>query len=288
LTAAIYAARFRLRTMVVDSGHSRAGLIPRTQNYAGFPKGVSGFELLSRMREQAKRWGADVETGRVDGIERDGDGLVAVLGGGDRIAARAILLATGVTNRRPGIDDTLHAEAVARGFIRYCPICDGFEVTDKNIAVIGAGEKAVKEAAFLRAYTRRVTVVAATSEVFEPALQTQMSDLGMAALAGPPQDFRIEADRLTFDLKGERVGFDSVYVALGSDVHSKLAAEVGATLTSEGCVKVDAHQRTDAPFVYAAGDVVIGLDQISHAMGEAGVAATTIRNDLAAVRPLLR
>jgi thioredoxin reductase (NADPH) len=71
-------------------------------------------------------------------------------------------------------------------------------------------------------------------------------------------------------------------------VHSELAEGLGAALTDEGCIKVDAHQRTSCPNLYAAGDVVIGLDQISHAMGEAGVAATTIRNDLAAKQALYR
>ena len=84
------------------------------------------------------------------------------------------------------------------------------------------------------------------------------------------------------------MSFDTVYPALGSDIHSKLAAALGAVLTDEGCIKVDAHQRTSVPGLYAAGDVVVGLDQISHAMGEAGVAATTIRNDLATAKPMLR
>jgi len=82
--------------------------------------------------------------------------------------------------------------------------------------------------------------------------------------------------------------FDTVYPALGSDPHVLLAQAVGAALGEKGCITVDRHQRTNIPGVYAAGDVVIGLDQISHAMGEGGVAATTIRNDLAARTPLLR
>ena len=82
--------------------------------------------------------------------------------------------------------------------------------------------------------------------------------------------------------------FDSVYPALGSDTHTQLAEMVGARLGEDGCIGVDARQRTSVPGVYAAGDVVIGLDQISHAMGEGGVAATTIRNDLAKEAPLLR
>ena len=83
--------------------------------------------------------------------------------------------------------------------------------------------------------------------------------------------------------------FDSVYPALGSDIHSELAGQIGVALNGEtGCILVDSHQRTNVPGAYAAGDVVIGLDQISHAMGEGGVAATTISNDLAKIRPIKR
>jgi thioredoxin reductase (NADPH) len=82
--------------------------------------------------------------------------------------------------------------------------------------------------------------------------------------------------------------FASVYPALGSTVHSDLAAGLGAAVTSECCLKVDAHQRTSIDGLYAAGDVLSGLDQISHAMGEAGVAAMTIRNDLDARQPFRR
>jgi thioredoxin reductase (NADPH) len=75
---------------------------------------------------------------------------------------------------------------------------------------------------------------------------------------------------------------------MGSDVHSGLAAGLGADLTADGCIKVDHHQRTTVPGLYAAGDAVLGLDQISHAMDEAGVAATAVRNSLAEQQPLLR
>ncbi len=85
-----------------------------------------------------------------------------------------------------------------------------------------------------------------------------------------------------------RHDFDSIYPALGSDTHTLLAEMVGASLAGDACVKVDSHQRTGVVGLYAAGDVVLGLDQISHAMGQGGVAATTIRNDLAKVNPIRR
>ena len=82
--------------------------------------------------------------------------------------------------------------------------------------------------------------------------------------------------------------FDSVYPALGSTIRSSLAVAAGARATADGCLEVDDHQRTSIPGLFAAGDVVKGLDQISHAMGEAGVAATTIRNLLDERSPIRR
>ena len=103
---------------------------------------------------------------------------------------------------------------------------------------------------------------------------------------GPPMT--LDPLGLHLQFAGATKVFESVYPALGSMVHSDLAAALGAAVMAEGCLKVDAHQRTTIEGLYGAGDVVIGLDQIGHAMREAGVATTTIRNDLAPRRPLWR
>lgn len=289
LTAAIYLARFHLSIRVVDAGNSRAGWIPCSHNHAGFPDGVSGKELLRLMTEQAQKYGAKIECARVTRVERVEGGFEAEWGSGPE-RARTVLLATGVTNRRPPMDEDLHDEALARGLIRYCPICDGYEVTDKRVGVIGDDSHGVAEAVFLRGYTADVTLVAPDTEHRKLDAQDwdRLDEFGIAAVDGPVTDVRLEQDNIVLVTAGGEHQFDSVYPALGSDVHSSLADMIGVALAEDGCIKVDAHQRTSVPGVYAAGDVVKGLDQISHAMGEGGVAATTIRNDLAKERPLLR
>ena len=84
------------------------------------------------------------------------------------------------------------------------------------------------------------------------------------------------------------MSFDSMYPALGSVIRSGLAKKCGAKVTDDGCIEVSDHLETSVTGLFAAGDVVVGLDQISHAMGQAGVAATTIRNHLAEKMPLRR
>ncbi len=289
LTAAIYLARFHLSIRLFDSGTSRAALIPCTHNHAGFPDGISGQELLARMRAQAERYGAMMERERVTSIGGE-DGAFWI--GTDRGThpARTILLATGVVNLRPeGLTGALHDEALARGLLRYCPICDGYEVTDRRVGVIGTGSHGTAEALFLRGYTADLTLLSPHGDHdLDAACSAQLEAAGIARVAGPCGGFAIEGERIALDTGAGRMAFDSLYPAMGSHVRSELAAQAGAQRTDSECIVVDDHQRTSVPGLFAAGDVVIGLDQISHAMGAAGIAATAIRNHLAEARPLRR
>lgn len=288
LTAAIYLARFHLDVIVIDRGDSRASLIPRTRNHAGFPDGIAGPDLLARMRKQAVQYGARVIDGEVAKLDRDREGFVASAGS-TVIKARVVLIATGVSNIRPSMPDAVHDAALSEGLLRYCPVCDGFEVTDSRVAVIGTGERGVKEATFLRSYTADLTLIAPHGRHDLDAAQRHMLEsAGIAMVDGPCFDFVIESRGIGVVTPSGTEMFDTAYPALGSRIHSELAKQLGARTTEDGCMVVDSHQRTDVAGLYAAGDVVLGLDQISHAMGEGGVAATTIRNDLSEIKPLRR
>ena len=289
LTAAIYLTRFHLSIKLVDAGSSRASWIPCTHNHAGYPDGISGKELIERMKAQAQKYGAAIVAGRVTRLDRIDEGFKAEWGEGS-VVARKVLLATGVTNRRPPMDEELHDEALARGLIRYCPICDGYEVTDKAVGVIGDDSHGIAEAVFLRGFTTDITLIAPHAEhEFSAEDRARLEEYGIRTVDGPCSAVAAHDDCIVVDTADGHYTFDSVYPALGSDTHTELAEQVGAELSGEtGCIVVDSHQRTNVPGLYAAGDVVLGLDQIGHAMGEGGVAATTIRNDLAGKRPLLR
>ena len=290
LTAAIYLARFHLDILVVDGGKSRAASIPCTRNHAGYPEGIEGKELLRRMREQACKYGAKIETEFVTKLEHDAkDGLFTATWGSGCAVAQTVLLATGVSNRRPPMDEELHDDALARGLVRYCPICDGYEVTDKRVGVIGSDSHGVAEALFIRSYTADVTLIAPDKAMRLGADDhKKLRKAGIECVDGPAHAVATTGNCIVVDTAEGHYTFDSIYPALGSDTHVQLAEMVGADLSNDDCIRVDSHQRTSVPGLYAAGDVVIGLDQISHAMGEGGVAATTIRNDLGERRPLWR
>jgi thioredoxin reductase (NADPH) len=290
LTAAIYLARFHFDILIVDEGKSRASWIPCARNVSGFPDGIEGADLLQRMRDQACKYGAKIETERISKLELDGrtGQFTATWGSGSR-QAKTVLLATGVTNRRPPMDEDLHDNALARGLVRYCPICDGYEVTDKKVGVIGSDSHGVAEAVFIRSFTADVTLIAPDKALNLGREDRQnLKQAGIDCVDGPAQAVAIPNGCIVVDTAEGHYTFDSIYPALGSDTHTQLGEMVGAKLAEDGCFLCDDHQRTSVSGLYAAGDVVHGLDQISHAMGEGGVAATTIRNDLCAKQPRWR
>lgn len=279
LTAAIYLARYHRRVIVVDAGHSRARWIPTSHNHAGFPDGIAGDELLRRMREQAEKYGADIVTGQIKKLERSGDGFIAS-GEGLTLEARTVVLATGVENRRPPMDSETHRDALDRGLLRYCPVCDGYEASRQAIGVIGADSHGVAEALFLRTFSDDVTLI--PNESFELSTEDRatLDGAGVKACRSPLSDLVFD-DHATAHLKdGSAHRFNTIYPALGSDSNNALARQLGIDLSDDRCIKTDAKQRTSLAGVYAAGDIVMALDQISVSMGHAAIAATTLHNDL--------
>jgi thioredoxin reductase (NADPH) len=233
-------------------------------------------------------YGASIETGRVSRLDRIDGGFEAEWGSGS-VTARKVLLATGVTNRKPPMEEKLHDEALAQGLIRYCPVCDGYEVTDKKVGVIGSGSHGVAEAVFLRGFTEDITLIAPDrAHDLSAEDRGRIKAFGITCVDGPCEAVAAAGKCITIATPNGDYVFDSVYPALGSDTHTELAKQVGARIAEDGTLPVDSHQRTTVPGLYAAGDVVLGLDQISHAMGEGGVAATTMRNDLAKEKPIIR
>ncbi len=279
LTAAIYLGRFRRRFLVVDGGESRLGLIPVTHNHPGFPNGVEGRALLSRMKTQAERYGAAVLTEAVAALRREGEMFVAVAG--DRtLRARYVILATGVEDRAATPD---FAGAIQKALIRICPICDGYEVIGQDIAVIGSGVHGAREALFLRDYGRRVTLLnAGPRDDLDGDIQRQLAGAAIEVIDAEVGCVFRDADQsITLVLSdGRRLGFGAVYSALGTTPRTQLTARLDLKTNETGCVVVDDHQRTSVDGLYAAGDLVRGLNQISVAEAEAAIAATDIHNRL--------
>lgn len=282
LTAAIYLARYHRKVVVIDRGGSRASLIPTSHNHAGYPQGIHGEDLLKAMREQAAQYGAELRSGDVDSIRAQAPGW-HLTGEGLDLTARTVLFATGTVNRYPDIPRDVHDAALAAGRLRYCPVCDAYEATGQRIAVVGAESHGVAEALFLRNYSDRITLYT----MIECELhEKDRADLAKAGVKWDPRPIA------TYDFSGDtvRLGFadgsfdeaDTLYPALGSDPNDKLIRQLGLRTSADDCILTDSHQRLGLDGLYGAGDIVSGLDQISVAMGQAAIAATTLHNDLRA------
>jgi len=279
LTAAIYLARYRRKVLVVDSGKSRAAWIPKTHNYPGFEDGISGKALLAKLREQAEEYGAELRQGKVEKLEQARDGFVATVDG-KTVAARRVLMATGIVDETPDLPGL--RDAVYEGSLRFCPICDGYEVRDQKIAVLGNIATGWRKAIFLRTYSKDVTLVC----IDDPAKASKecLRELKDASVY-LPQERAVDVDRSGENIvvllqSGERLEFDTLYPALGCETRSKLVTDLGAKTNDTGNLLVNDCQLTSIKGIYAAGDVVSDLHQISVGIGHAAIAATKIHNEL--------
>lgn len=280
LTAALYLRRFHRDVLVCDAGHSRAAWIPRSHNYPGFPDGIAGTELLARLREQVAQHGGELRPVTVTGLRRlEGGGFEGDLDG-HPVRARTVLLATGVVDRAPPVPGS---EALRQqGLMRQCPVCDGYEYTDRRIGIIGGGAHGAREALFLGNFSAHVTlVVHSDADEVDAALRSELAARAVHVLPGPVLRLAPRpGSRVLMCREGGEEVYDVVYSALGTRVRSNLALNLGAAADPDGCLEVDAHLQTRIDGLYAAGDVVASLSQLAVATGQAAIAATAIHNRL--------
>ena len=278
LVTALYLLRFRRSVLIADRGDSRAAYIPRSHNFPGFPDGIGGKDLLALLHQQVERYGRPAWGGEVLRVEKH-DRIWRVVMQDSVCRARRIVFATGVTDRWPPMQNA--KAAIDRGVLRFCPICDGFEAKDKRVAVIGDDDHAAREAMFLRTYSVSVSLLS-DGRSLSPETRLTLTREGVALAAIQPESLRFERDAIwAADPAGAALApFDVAYSALGNEPQTQLLATLGVTLDAGGCIGVDAHQQTSISGLYAAGDAVRGLDQLSVAAGEAAIAATAVHNSL--------
>jgi thioredoxin reductase (NADPH) len=284
LTALTYLARFHRRVVALGARGPRPRLllIDRSYNLPGYPDGIPGAVLLKRLREQAEEMGGEVRDAvsrRVDG--QDGDFTVSVEEG-PPLRARKVLLAMGVCDREPDIPGV--ARHVGH-FLRYCPVCDGFEHTGKRLGILGSGPSVARHALFLRTFSDRIAVFLHGESpetlgryaglldrrgigVHTPRVIRMMEANGDPASAYPGCGVGLE--------DGSEHPLAVLYSALGCDVNLGPVRHLPLRLDDEGYVITDGNQVTSVPGIYAAGDLVSDINQISVAFGQAAVAAVRL------------
>lgn len=272
LTAALYLYRFLRKVTLVDHGQSRALAIEKTRNYPGHPQGISGPGLLRLMREQLVDGQVEFVHAEVNALRRQSQGGFAAEWGSHTRLFSTVLLATGVVDlvpTLPGID-----EVQQNGLLRQCPVCDGYEHRAQRIVVLGDGLHAEREAAFIAHYSPHVTQIglAMPSGSISGSRKTASVAVGVEVSAAGGVRVR------TSD--GRQLDFDVAYSAMSVEPRSQLGRALGAEVDATGSLVADSHGATAVHGLYAAGDVVPGLDQLVVAAAQGARAATAIHNML--------
>jgi thioredoxin reductase (NADPH) len=262
LTAAIYTARANLNPLVFE-GYAPGGQLTvahEVENYPGFPDSVSGLELMERFSKQAERFGARFRTEAVGEVKMR-DGYFDVAGSGERIETKTLIIATGAAARRLPIPT--EPKFYGRG-VSGCATCDGAFFRDKTVLVVGGGNTAMQDAAFLTRFASKVTVVhrrdhfRATSLEFDKAKKNPKIEwmipwiveeiLGESLVTGAVLKNPVTAER-------REIACDGIFVAIGHDPQTEVFKALVET-DEQGFIKVKAGStRTSTPGVFACGDV---------------------------------
>ncbi|MCE6997084.1 thioredoxin-disulfide reductase [Saccharothrix sp. S26] len=264
-TAAVYAARAQLEPLVFEGSQYGGALMTTTEveNYPGFRDGIMGPDLMEQMREQAKRFGAELRAEDVEGVELDGP-VKYVTANGKRYAARAVILAMGAAARYLHVPG--EQELLGRG-VSACATCDGFFFRDQDIAVIGGGDSAMEEATFLTKFARSVTIIHRREEFRASKIMLERARsnekikwlLNAEVVEVLGQDAGTVSGVRTRDTRTGEVTehpFTGFFVAIGHDPRSELV-KGQVELDGEGYVQVIGRTtHTNVDGVFAAGDLV--------------------------------
>jgi thioredoxin reductase (NADPH) len=267
-TAALYTSRANLSPLVVE-GFAWGGLLQQTtdvENYPGFPEGIMGPELMTKLREQAERFGATLLTDQVEKVELSGEvgGVHKVWVGDDEHRARTVILAMGAEHKKLGVpgEDELSGRGVS-----YCATCDAAFFRDAQTIIVGGGDSAMEEAIFLSKFASKVTVVHRRAEFRASKImldraraQENIELLTPYTIESfePGESGALSVAKLLDTETGERreIPITGAFIAIGHEPQSALV-EGQINLDGDGYVKVDGRStRTNKPGVFAAGDLV--------------------------------
>ncbi|KTC65830.1 thioredoxin reductase (plasmid) [Legionella adelaidensis] len=279
LTAAIYLARFCRNFAIFDTGKSRANLIPRSFNYPGYKNGISGKNILKKLKEQVSQYAIEIYKEQVIALEKENVFIIQTPS--QKLYAKTVLVATGIVDIEPDLPNI--PNAIERGLLRHCPICDIYEVRNKRIAVLAQDEKGFQTALFIRHFSAQVSLLTLGKKLhLTRDNKDKLHSNNIVLLENSLKKIVLKKNDIgTIYLKDfiEPLKFDTIYSALGTKNNNELALHLGAK-TQKGALIVDKHQETSIKGLYAAGDIVSDLNQLSVAQGQAAIAATAIHNAL--------
>ena len=287
LTAGIYAGRQGTKNLIIDRDLA-GGLgreVPEMENYPGFDN-ISGLELIEKMKAQATKNCDLREMEEVTEITKtDGEYRFTVKTSKDTYQSKAIILATGSSHRH--LEAKGEEEFKGKG-VSYCATCDGFFFAARDIIMVGGGNSALQEALYLKNLGANVTVVHRRDEFrAQKHLQNQIKEAEIPTILNATVEeikgeMLVESvvlkDTKTNELK--ELPINGIFISVGYIPHTELAKQLDINLDESGHIIIDKKQKTNVDYVYAIGDVCVGLKQWVVACGEGAVAATSAFEDL--------
>lgn len=287
LTAAIYAGRQGTKNLMIDrdlaGGIGRE--VPEMENYPGFDS-ISGLELIEKMKEQAIKNTELHEMEEVEEIiQNDGEYRFTVKTSKGEYQSKTVILATGSSHRH--LDAKGEEEFKGKG-VSYCATCDGFFFAGRDIIMVGGGNSALQEALYLKNLGANVTLIHRRDEFrAQKHLQNMIKEAGIKTILNATVEeikgeMLVESVILKDTKTGELTEYptNGVFISVGYIPHTELAAQLGVDLDESGHIITDKEQKTNVDYVYAIGDVCVGLKQWVVACGEGAVAATSAFHDL--------
>ncbi|MGB9812699.1 MAG: thioredoxin-disulfide reductase [Thermovenabulum sp.] len=282
LSAAIYGARARLDTVVVEKMYAggQAAITDRIENYPGFVEGIGGMELTEAMKMQAERFGAKFVNGEVQKIIPKEDGFEVVLKN-EQLKAKAVILAMGAEARKLMVKG--EKEFTGRG-VSYCATCDGAFYTDRKVVVVGGGDSAIEEAIYLTKFAESVTVIhrrnelRATKILQERAFSNEKIKFLWDSVVEEIRGKDAVEEIVVKNIKtGEEIIYptDGVFVAIGWEPNSEIVKDL-VKLNERGYIVTDENMATNVPGIFAAGDIrEKALRQVITAAADGAIAAVS-------------
>jgi thioredoxin reductase (NADPH) len=261
-TAALYSARADLQPLVFEGSQYGGALMTTTdvENYPGFPEGIMGPELMSHIRAQAERFGAELVSDDVVSVDLTGP-VKVVRTLDSEYTADAVILAMGSAYRKLGIarEDELSGHGVS-----WCATCDGFFFRDQDIVVVGGGDTAMEEATFLSRFAKSVTVVHRRDSLRASRIMADRADADPkiswawnSAVVDIAGEGKVSSVVLRDTVTGDErdLPVTGLFIAIGHDPRSELV-KGQVELDDEGYVVTGVGTRTNLEGVFAAGDLV--------------------------------
>jgi len=279
LSAAIYLARARRSTLVIDDGNSLAQWEPDVENYLGFPRGIAGRELLERGRKQARHYGAKFIEDHIEGLRHGPNDVFHILSDTEMFAAHRVLLATGLYHLPPEIPGV--KECLGHSMF-FCKDCDGLRCEGKRIGIFGWNEEAVEYALAMLLYSPCVFIFLNGHEPHWSERHNQwLKEYEIPIYASPVVDVHHKSGGVEWlELADEtRVELDALFTTRGDIYHNKLAHQVGAEMKN-GEILVNDRMETSVRGLYAAGCVTPANCQMIIAAGHGAAAGQAINRSL--------